>query len=122
MQRRPFRKKKVELTPEELQQQLLRTRLPRGREVFGIVEKRLGASRMEIRCMDGKTRICRIPGRMKRFLWVREGDYVIVEPWEYSGDDKGDVIYKYNKTQVNYLNNKGYFKQLEAFEEFLLFS
>ena len=52
---------------------------------------------MRVRCFDGNTRICRIPGRLKRQLWVREGDIVVVEPWELGGDKKGDIIYKYSK-------------------------
>ena len=73
---------------------------------------------MLVRCMDGKTRNCRIPGRLKKRLWVREGDLVIVEPWEFGGDDKGDVILKYRKNQVEYLKQKGYLKKLDEFEEF----
>jgi len=55
---------------------------------------------------------------LTRKLWVRENDIVIVEPWEYSGDAKGDVVYKYTPTQVIFLKKKGYLKQLEEFEEF----
>ena len=76
-------------------EEVIRVRLPRGNEVFGILDRRLGGSRCEVRCLDGKTRICRIPGRLRRKLWVREGDIVLVEPWEYGGDSKGDIIYKY---------------------------
>jgi len=97
---------------------ITRVFLPRDNQVFGLVEQRLGASRMRIRCFDGKTRICRIPGRLKRTLWVREGDIVVVEPWELGGDEKGDIIYKYSRIQVNFLKNKGHLKKLEELEEF----
>jgi translation initiation factor 1A len=111
--------KKPELTPEEeYQQQISKIRLPKGAEVVGVVEKRVGGSRMEVRCIDGKTRLCRIPGRMKRYLWVRQGDYVIVEPWEYSADEKGDVVFKYRPIQATHLKKKGYFRKLEEFDEF----
>jgi len=100
------------------QENLTRTPVPRGREVFGIVEQRVGGSRMIVRCMDGKKRNCRIPGRLKKQLWVREGDLVIVEPWELGGDAKGDVILKYRKTQVEFLKHKGYLKKLDEFEAF----
>ena len=82
------------------------------------VEQRLGASRIRVRCLDGKTRVCRIPGRLKRKLWVREGDTVVVKPWEFGGDEKGDIIFKYRRTQVNYLKRQGYLKDLADFEEF----
>ena len=112
-------KKKEELAKQAaLQRQITRIKLPRGKQSFGIVEQRLGGSRMRIRCLDGKTRICRIPGRMKRYLWVREGDVVIVEPWEFGGDAKGDIIFKYRKNQVEFLKKKGHLKKLEEIEEF----
>ena len=119
MERKPFRKP---LTAEEQvakeQQEISRINIPKGREIFGIVEQRVGGSRMIVKCLDGKTRNCRIPGRLKRRLWVREGDLVIVEPWEFGGDEKGDIIYKYTKNQVNYLKKKGQLSQLSEFEEF----
>jgi len=112
-------KKKEEAARQaKLQQQIVRIRLPRGKQTFGIVEQRLGGSRMKVRCLDGKTRICRIPGRLKRSLWVREGDVVIIEPWEFGGDKKGDVVYKYTRNQTQFLKNKGYLKKIEEFEEF----
>ena len=111
------RKENEEAAMQE-QDYLMRTPVPKGREVFGIVEQRVGGSRMLTRCMDGKTRNCRIPGRLKKKLWVREGDLVIVEPWEFGGDEKGDVLLKYRKTQVEYLKQKGYLKRLDEFEAF----
>lgn len=112
-------KKKQELSEEEqIAEDIRRIKLPKGRECIGIVERRVGGSRMLVRCLDGKTRNCRIPGRLKRRLWVREGDIVVVEAWEFSGDDKGDIIFKYKPTQVKWLKNKGHLRALEEAEEF----
>jgi translation initiation factor 1A len=88
----------------------LRVKMPRGREVMGIITQRVGAGRLLISCMDGKTRNCRVPGRLRRELWLREGDAVIVEPWEYDGDTKGDVLYKYSKSAVEKLKRDGFLK------------
>lgn len=112
------KKKEQQEKQEHMQQEISRIKLPRERQVLGILEQRLGGSRMRVRCLDGRARICRIPGRLKRRLWVRENDIVIVEPWEYSGDAKGDVLYKYSNTQVIWLKNKGYLKKFEEAEEF----
>jgi len=112
------KKKEEQARQDELQEQIYRIHLPRGRQVFGILEQRLGGSRMYVKCFDGKTRVCRIPGRLKRRLWVREGDLVIVEPWEFSGEDKGDILYKYTNAQVAFLKRKGYLKQMDEFEGF----
>jgi len=100
------------------QEEIVRVRYPRGREVIGILKQRLGSSRMRVICMDGKTRICRIPGRMKRKLWVREGDILLIEPWEFGGDAKGDVVYKYRPNQIALLKKKGLIKEIEDLEDF----
>ncbi|HLC91307.1 MAG TPA: translation initiation factor eIF-1A [Candidatus Nanoarchaeia archaeon] len=95
-------------------QQILRVRLPIKDEILGIVKQRLGGSRMRVLCLDGKERICRIPGRLRRALWVRENDVVIIEPWELGGDEKADVIHKYkSKVEVEFLKKKGYLKNIE---------
>jgi len=118
----PRRPVKKPLTAEELaaraQAEISRIKLPRDKEILGVVEQRVGGSRMFIKCLDGKRRNCRIPGRLKRRLWVRENDVVIVEPWEFEGDTKGDILYKYTKSQVSHLKKKGYLKQIDEFEEF----
>lgn len=119
-QKKPFKKRETDnMTPEEIEQmEIRRTVMPQGREVFGILEQRLGGSRNKVRCLDGKTRVCRIPGRLKRKLWVREGDLLLVEPWEHSGDEKGDIIYKYKPSQVAHLKRIGVLKSESEFEEF----
>ncbi|MBU1201418.1 MAG: translation initiation factor eIF-1A [Nanoarchaeota archaeon] len=103
---------------EDIQEEIRRVKLPRDKQSIGILEKRLGGSRCSVRCLDGKTRVCRIPGRLKRKLWVRDGDVVLVEPWEFGGDEKGDIIFKYKPTQVQWLKTKGYLDKLEDIDEF----
>ncbi len=101
--------------PQE--QQVLRVKLPRGKETLGIIEQRLGGSRMTVRCLDGKKRVCRVPGRLKKRLWLREGDVILVEPWEFGGNEKGDVIHKYRINEVDWLKKKGYLEEQEEFQE-----
>ena len=101
-----------------MEEEIIRVRTPRGKEVLGFLQQRLGGSRVRVICLDGKTRICRIPGRLKRRLWVRERDIVLIEPWEYGGDEKGDILYKYTKSQINWLKRKNFLKGLEEIEEF----
>ncbi|MFC1754544.1 translation initiation factor eIF-1A [Thermoproteota archaeon] len=111
------KKKEAQAKQDQIQQEISRIKIPRGKQCFGMIEQRFGGSRMSVRCLDGKTRVCRIPGRLKRRLWIREGDIVIIEPWEYD-EGKGDVIFKYRPAQVDYLHRKGYLKGLEESEEF----
>ncbi|PLW79621.1 translation initiation factor eIF-1A [Candidatus Woesearchaeota archaeon] len=113
------KKQKAELEAKRLREQedIRRVRLPRNNQVLGVLEQRLGGSRCRIRCFDGKVRVCRIPGRLKRSLWVREGNIVLIEPWEFSGDEKGDIIFKYKPNQVHVLRQKGLLKEIDDFDD-----
>ena len=92
---------------QEPEQKVVRAPLPKGREVIGIIDQRLGGNKMMVAGVDGKTRNCRVPGRLKRKLWLRPGDVVIVEPWELD-DTKADVLLKYKPNQVAWLRKNGY--------------
>ncbi|MCX8195066.1 MAG: translation initiation factor eIF-1A [Candidatus Micrarchaeota archaeon] len=85
-------------------------RLPREGELLGVVVGTVGGGRLQVACKDGKERMCRIPGKIRRNIWVREGDIVIVVPWEIGGDKKADVIWRYNKLQAEWLRKQGYIK------------
>lgn len=98
----------------ETNQEFTRVKLPRGREVLGVIEQRVGGARMLVKCVDGKSRNCRVPGRLKRALWLREGDVVIIEPWEFD-NEKGDVLFKYTPNQVDWLRRKGYLNKVDEF-------
>jgi|TARA_B100001964_G_C14256468_1_gene612725 translation initiation factor 1A len=81
--------------------------MPREGEILGVVDQLLGASKMRVNCKDDKVRICRIPGKLKRRIWIRAGDIVIVKPWVVQTDKKADVVWRYTKPQVNRLQNQG---------------
>ena len=94
-----------------------RVRFPRENQFVGIVDKRLGGSRMYIKMMDGKTLLARVPGKLRKSLWIRENDVVLVERWELS-KDKGDLIYKYKPEEIKVLEKKNIFINLENSSEF----
>lgn len=81
-----------------------RARLPdlRNKEIFAIADTLMGASRIQVHCADGKSRMGRIPGKMKKRQWIRPGDLLIVKPWDFQ-DDKCDVKYRYTRTQAAHL-------------------
>lgn len=94
-----------------------KVRMPKGEEFIGLVEKRLGGSRMNIRSIDGRDILARVPGRMKKYLWIREGDIVLLEPWEFD-KNKADLIYKFKPNEVFQLQKKGLLVNLDNIEEF----
>jgi translation initiation factor 1A len=92
-----------------MQEEIIRVRLPRGREVLGTIVEILGGSRLRVTCKDGNMRICRIPGKFRKRLNMSIGDKLIIEPWDVQGDERGDVIWIYNKTQASWLVKNGYY-------------
>jgi len=86
----------------------IRVKMPNTRvnEMFALAEQLLGGRRVTVLCADGETRLARIPGKMRRRQWVREGDLIIVWPWDFQ-DSKADVKHRYTKTQAMYLSRKG---------------
>lgn len=80
---------------------------PAQGEVLGVVTKLLGFDRIMVKCQDGTERLCRIRGKMKRRVWIREGDIVIVAPWDFQTDTRGDVTWRYTHAQSDNLRRKG---------------
>ena len=68
-------------------------------ELMAVVEQHMGGGRLRVICEDGKTRLARIPGKIKKRKWIKVGDLLIVKPWDFQ-DEKADVIYRYTPTQV----------------------
>ncbi|MEM1606772.1 MAG: translation initiation factor eIF-1A [Candidatus Bathyarchaeia archaeon] len=96
-------KKKV-VSEEELEEELV---LPSGSDVLGIAVKLLGYDRVLVKCQDGHERICRIRGKLKRRFWIRVGDVVLVSPWDFQYETRGDIIWRYTKGQVEQLRKMG---------------
>ncbi len=90
------------------QEEVVRVRLPSTRdgEIFGVADQLLGASRIRVMCADGKSRLGRIPGKLKKRMWIREGDLVILRPWEFQ-EGKCDIVHRYTKTESTYLSRRG---------------
>ena len=90
--------------PEE---EYIRLRLPNrnNNEMFAIADRLLGGSRINVVCADGKSRMARIPGRMKRRQRVRAGDLVIIKPWDIQ-NEKADIIFRYRRTQSVVLSRR----------------
>ena len=85
-------------------------KMPAGNDVIGIAKKMLGFDRLMVSCQDGYERLCRIRGKMKRRMWIRVGDIVLVSPWDVQATERGDIIWRYTRNQADVLRRKGYLK------------
>ncbi len=74
-------------------------------EVFGIASQLLGAARIRVMCEDNISRMGRITGKMKKKMWIREGDLLIVRPWGFQ-EGKADILFRYSRTQAQYLSRR----------------
>ena len=89
---------------------ITRVKFPSKRlgEMFAVVVEILGGERMRVFCADGKHRIGRIRGKIKKRVWIRRGDLVIVNPWEWETvvkDKLGkcEVSWRYTRSEISWL-------------------
>ena len=101
--------------PPSEQPVVTRVKMPyrRNGEMFGRVVEIYGQERMEIFCEDGISRIGRIRGKIKKRVWVRKGDLVIVNPWGFETvvegqKEKCEIFWRYLRHEVAWLerNNR----------------
>lgn len=90
------------------EQELKKVVLPSANDIFGVAVKLLGYDRILVKCQDGHERLCRIRGKMKRRVWIREGDIVLVSPWDFQTDKRGDLIWRYTRAQAEQLRKEGH--------------
>jgi translation initiation factor 1A len=74
-------------------------------QLFAIANQLLGAGRIRVACEDNASRMGRITGRLKKKMWIREGDLLIVSPWKFQ-EGKADIVFRYNRTQAAYLSRR----------------
>ena len=77
--------------------------LPQEGEMFGRVIKMMGGENVMVKCEDGVVRRGRIRGKLKRRVWIRDNDVVIIAPWEFGEAGRGDILWRYTLPQVDWL-------------------
>ena len=59
----------------------------------------LGNGRLEALCFDGEKRLAHIRGKLRKKVWINQGDIILLSLRDYQ-DEKGDVILKYSETDT----------------------
>ena len=80
-------------------------------QLYGKVLKLLGDSRCTILCDDGKERLCTVRGKMKKKVWIKLNDLILVSLRDFE-PDKGDIIHKYNDSESKKLEKMGVLNKL----------
>jgi len=73
---------------------------------YAQVAKMLGNGRLEAICFDGTKRLCHIRGKLRKKVWINQGDIILVGLRDYQ-DAKADVILKYNADEARNLKTYG---------------
>lgn len=76
-----------------------------GQEYAQVV-KILGNSRCQVQCFDGVSRLGHIRGNMRKKVWIKLSDFVLVSLRDYQ-DSKCDIIMKYTTEEVRNLKSYG---------------
>jgi translation initiation factor 1A len=76
-----------------------------GQEYAQVI-KMLGNGRLEAMCFDGVKRLCHIRGKLRKKVWINQGDIILVGLRDYQ-DAKADVILKYNPDEARNLKSYG---------------
>lgn len=76
-----------------------------GQEYAQVV-KMLGNGRLEALCFDGERRLAHIRGKLRKKVWINQGDIILLSLRDYQ-DEKGDVILKYNADEARSLKAYG---------------
>jgi len=66
----------------------------------------LGNGRLEAQCFDGEKRLCHIRGKLRKKVWVNQGDIILISLRDFQ-DGKADVILKYNSDEARQLKAYG---------------
>ena len=90
-----------------MEEQQVRARIPRDKEQLGIILANMGSNKMRVRCQDTKIRLCRIPGKLRKRIWIRANDIVLIIPWDIQGDERGDIVWRYRPAESESLRKKG---------------
>jgi translation initiation factor 1A len=73
---------------------------------YAQVLKMLGNGRLEAMCFDGSKRLAHIRGKLRKKVWINQGDIILLSLRDYQ-DEKGDVILKYSADEARSLKAYG---------------
>ncbi len=77
-------------------------------EMFARVVDIYGSERMGVFCQDGKHRIGRIRGKIKKRVWIRKGDLIVISPWDWETVVEGklgkcEITWRYTTAEISWL-------------------
>ncbi|XP_050306073.1 eukaryotic translation initiation factor 1A, X-chromosomal [Anthonomus grandis grandis] len=87
---------------------------------YAQVAKMLGNGRLEAMCFDGVKRLCHIRGKLRKKVWINQGDIILIGLRDYQ-DAKADVILKYTPDEARNLKTYGEFPESVKISDYVTF-
>ena len=122
MKKRPIKRGKRSSGPAQ-SPEISRVKMPyrRNGEMFARVVDIYGQERMGVFCEDGKHRLGRIRGKIRKRVWVRKGDLVIINPWEFETQVKGkpekcEISWRYLRHEVSWITRTNRLPEILALD------
>jgi len=85
-------------------------------EILGVCTEILGGEHMVIKAENRLEYLGTIRGKIKKRMWVRQGDLVVIVPWDFESKPKEGkrphayIVWRYTRTQQSWLEGHGYIK------------
>lgn len=76
-------------------------------QVYAIVKKKTGGTRLILECSDGKERSGIIPGKFFKKIWMNAGDILLCDLNVESDDSQCYIVHKYSPKDSNILKSQG---------------
>lgn len=73
---------------------------------YAQITKMLGNGRLEVSCFDGNKRMGHIRGKLRKKVWMGQGDIILVSLRDFQ-DDQCDVVHKFNSDEARTLKTVG---------------
>jgi translation initiation factor 1A len=73
---------------------------------YAIVARTLGNGRFNVQCFDGKPRLGIVRGKMRKKVWINQGDIILVGLRDFQ-DNKCDIMGKYTPDEARNLKEYG---------------
>jgi translation initiation factor 1A len=86
----------------------------RDNEMLGYVTEIMGGEHLIIKAEDGQLYMGTIRGKIKKRMWCRQNDLVVIVPWDFESKPKEGkkphayIVWRYTRTQQSWLEGHGY--------------
>lgn len=85
-------------------------------QLYAKVLKRMGNNKISVVCSDGQVRICSIPGKYRKKMWLNPDDILLID-LETHGSSKSNVCtmnHKYNCKDIDSLKQENMLGHMEV--------